>query len=148
MKKVLFLSLLVFSTQSFALDQTCISHIENLEKKLENCTVEYQDNATTSEMNNAVYASADCAQKVAHELFDVYYASTSAQSKELYDALVQQIYMHAHHLNQDSDYAKKYHTGTMYNSIAIAEAEEMVKTLTKGYLKQSKSECQEFLDKE
>ena len=147
MKKLLFSTIFFVSMNAFALDQGCISHIEKLEDDLQNCTVTYGDNATTSDMNIAVYSAADCAVKIAHQLFDAYYTTNAKESKEMFDNFVRHIYQHSHLITHHSDYAKENYTGTLYNSMAISRAESMIQDLTKSYLMQLKSECQEFLDK-
>ena len=147
MKKLLFSTIFFVSMNAFALDQGCISHIEKLEDDLQNCTVTYGDNATTSDMNIAVYSAADCAVKIAHQLFYAYYTNNAKESKEMFDNFVRHIYQHSHLITHHSDYAKENYTGTLYNSMAISRAESMIQDLTKSYLMQLKSECQEFLDK-
>ena len=146
MKKFLLLGLCLLSFSAQALDKTCLIHIEKLEKELKNCTVQYEDNATTADLNNASYDSADCAINIGHELINTYYTKSKKESLKRFDGFVEQIYDYAHHLNQESDYASQYYTGTIHNSIAISEAEEMIKNLVKRYLKQLKSECEDATD--
>ncbi|MBO7244275.1 MAG: hypothetical protein J6V53_03225 [Alphaproteobacteria bacterium] len=121
--------------------QECQKDILLLEKKLADCSINYEENASTAEMNNATYKAADCVISVAHQLFEKFYSSTADESKELFNGMVQKIYEHAHHLKRGSDYASKYYTGTMYYTIAIGTAEEMIQTLVKSYLDEVKSEC-------
>lgn len=146
MKKIFLIGFCLFSLPAFALDHTCIPHIEKLEKELQKCTVEYGDDASVADMNNATYNSANCAIQIGHELIKTYYANTEKDSLKQFDNYVVQIYNHSHHLNQESDYAREHYIGTIHNSIAISEAEEMIKNLVKRYLKQLKSECKDATD--
>ncbi len=146
MKKILFLSICFLGTPAFALDHNCIPHIEKLERDFQNCTVEYGDNATTADINNASYNAAECAVNIAHQLIDTYYSNTAEDSKKQFDALVRQIYSYSHHLMQESDYASEHHIGTIYNQIAINKAEELIKDLTKSYIDALKSECEDATD--
>ena len=145
MKKILCLSVCFLSVQAFALDHNCIPHIEQLEREFKNCTVEYGDNASTADMNNASYNAAECAINVAHKLMDAYYSNTAEESKKQFDALVRQIYSYSHHLVQESDYASEHHIGTIHNQMAVSNAEELIKELTKSYLVELKSECEDAI---
>ena len=82
MKKLCFILLLsaFFSNTSMAKD-SCQSHLENLENRLEKCTISYSENASTADMNKATYDAADCAIQIANELFDTYYMTTKEESK-------------------------------------------------------------------
>ena len=144
MKKVCFILLLsaFFSNTSMAKD-SCQNHLENLENRLEKCTISYSENASTSDMNKATYDAADCAIQIANELFDTYYMSTKEESKAFFNQLVAKIYEHAHHLKEKSDYAKRYYTGTLYNQIAIGHAEDLIQKLVKSYLKELQFECED-----
>ena len=93
--------------------------IDKLERELNNCKVDYGDNASTADMNNATYDAIDCVVGVAHKIFDTYYSSTAKESKERFDKLVTAIYDHSHHLVHESDFAKNVYTGTMYITSAI-----------------------------
>lgn len=87
--------------------------IDKLEQELNNCKVDYGDNASTADMNNATYDddAIDCVVGVAHKIFDTYYSSTAKESKERFDKLVTAIYDHSHHLVHESDFTKMYIQG-------------------------------------
>ena len=65
--------------------------IDKLEQELNNCKVDYGDNASTADMNNATYDAIDCVVGVAHKIFDTYYSSTAKESKEQFDKLRQSL---------------------------------------------------------
>lgn len=43
--------------------------IDKLEQELNNCKVDYGDNASTADMNNATYDAIDCVEGVAHNSY-------------------------------------------------------------------------------
>lgn len=142
MKKILLSVCCFFAFNALAMEQNCINEVNNFEKKFKACVVDYSNDSSTAGMNNAVYNKTDCQVLVLNEIFDKYYSTTAQESKEQFDSFLKQIYSYAHHLKQQSDYAKKYHTGTMYNSMAISHADEMVKQIVESYLKEIRFECE------
>jgi len=117
--------------------------IDKLEQELNNCKVDYGDNASTADMNNATYDddAIDCVVGVAHKIFDTYYSSTAKESKERFDKLVTAIYDHSHHLVHESDFTKNVYTGTMYITSAIGYAHSMIREIVKKYIKEVRFEC-------
>ncbi len=143
--KWLFLICLFVSFDAYARESVCpadeILAIDRLEQELNNCTITYGDNASTADMNNAGYGAVDCTIGVAHKIFDVYYSSSAKESQERFNKLVTAIYDHSHHLTHESDFAKETYTGTMYTSMAIAKAHEMIREIVKKYIKEIRFEC-------
>ena len=143
-KKILFLSMLILTSPLKADEiKNCLTEVELLEQKLKECKISYAKNASTADMNNATYASTDCAIRVAHQIFENYYSKTKDESKETLNQLVKAIYKHAHHLQQSSDFAQLNYTGTMYNLMAISTADVMIKDVVKSYIDEIKMECKD-----
>ena len=95
----------------------------------------------SSKINNATYSAVDCATGIAYKLFSKYYSQNETEAKETFDRLVKNIYAYSHNLYQDSNMGKVVRIGTMYNSIAIGHAYDIIKKIVKNYIKEIEYEC-------
>ncbi len=145
MKKVFFLCFLLAFQPAYGVDKkACLTDINQLEAELKNCTVSYDDNASTADMNNATYDATDCAIRVMDKVFEKYYSNTLNESKALFNQLVKSVYAYAHHLQQSSDYARVHYLGTMYNTMAISTADKVINDFVQSYLDEIKAQCKDY----
>ncbi len=146
MKNILFFLCCLGMFNVLPVQASCLNQINTLETEFQKCQVVYSENATTADLNNAVYDVVDCRIKVADKIFDIYYKQSNEVSKKKFKEFISFIYDYARHLTLESDYAQKYYTGTMYNSIAISHAEDIIQKVVASYLKQMRFECKDSLD--
>ena len=136
---------LVLSTNiSVATEPLCNkAEIDNFEQRIENCKIDYSENMSTAGMNNATYQATDCITDIAHEIFKKYYTKDEKETRETFDNLVALIYDNSHNIMQGSDMAEYVRRGTMYNTMAISKAHNIIKNIVIDYIKEIRFECED-----
>ena len=137
---------LVLSTNiSVATEPLCNkAEIDNLEQRVKNCKIDYSKDMSTAGMNNATYRATDCMIDIAHEIFKKYYTKNEKETTETFDNLIKLIYDNSHNIMQGSDMAEYVRRGTMYNTMAISKAHDMINNIVIDYIKEIRFECEDF----
>jgi len=152
MKKLLIIMfMLVLSSHSaFANDVPCLSEnnedLNQLEKQLNNCKIDYGENYNTDEMLKAYTNAENCLKTVAYTIFDKYYTKKNLQSKEIFDTYIKAIRDLNYNLVQGSDWAIDNHFAEVYSLEVKGATYTTLKGIILQYINELRHECIDIIN--
>ncbi len=140
---LVFLSILASGDCAAADDvnQRYVDLLQQYEDELNQCTNSWNTEAySTADMNNATYNVGDCYQNTGNKIIDTFYRKNAEESKKIFENYIKAVYALEHNIIQDSDFARRIYTGTMYNTMAIGAAVDRIKQAVQWYIKEIRSQ--------